>query len=218
MPHTEDLELALSNAAANVRMVTSTSSVPSNDKTLVKWFKPSLNILLVMSTLNIPSFHASLGRNLGGLGIRAAISVWKAVRTIDSLLVAALMAMLFKADAQVTTSFWFFCCCSLLQAVIGLISSTILIIYFSSYPINNDHVDVGIVPQLNFLSWSVWDLFSVPSIWTSWSILTFTITLLINIGCPTTLNGGVDNNDTTYSSLDSARTLLYLSRMLTSDR
>ncbi|KIL56793.1 hypothetical protein M378DRAFT_172380 [Amanita muscaria Koide BX008] len=111
--------------------------------------------------------------------------------------------MLFKAA---TTSFWFFCCCSLLQAVIGLISPTLLIIYFSAYPTNNEHIEA--VDQLDFLFWSVWDLFSVPSIWTSWSILTFTVTLLINVARPSTLDVGVDGNGTDYSSLDFARTLL----------
>ncbi|KIL56794.1 hypothetical protein M378DRAFT_16758 [Amanita muscaria Koide BX008] len=206
---TKDLELALNNA--NVTNAPGPSaSVPSNGRTLVKRirFKPLLNLLVTIFTLNIPTFHASLSRISGSLGISAAISIWKAVRTLDSLLVAALIAVLFKADAQVTTSFWFFCSCSLLQAVNGMISSTALIVYFSAYPTNNEHVEA--VDQLDFLFWSVWDLFSVPSIWTSWSILTFTITLVINVARPTTLDGSIDGrgNGADYSSLYSARTLL----------
>ncbi|KIL54316.1 hypothetical protein M378DRAFT_174308 [Amanita muscaria Koide BX008] len=210
MPRTlpiEDPELALSNA--NLAVAPGPTG-PINGETLVKWrwFKPSLNLLVVIFTLNIPTLHASLGRISGGLGIRAAISVWKAIRTLDSLLIAALIAVLFKADAQATTSLWFFCACSLLQAVIGLISSTALIIYFSAYPINNENVET--VDQLDFLFWNVWYLFSVPSIWTSWSVLTFTITLVINVACPTTLDGVVGGNvtDYNYSSLDPARALL----------
>ncbi|KIL56789.1 hypothetical protein M378DRAFT_172378 [Amanita muscaria Koide BX008] len=201
-----DLELGLTNA--NITADPG-PGVPTNGRTLVKSisFKPSLNFLVMIFTLNIPTFHASLGRISGGLGIRPAISVWKAVRTLDSLLVAVLIAVLFKADTLATPSFWFLCSCSLLQAVIGLISSTALIIYFSAYPTNNDDVEVGAVLQLKFLFWSVWDLFSVPSIWTSWSVVTFTITLLINVACPTTLNGVVDVDATDYSNLESARAL-----------
>ncbi|KIL54575.1 hypothetical protein M378DRAFT_18758 [Amanita muscaria Koide BX008] len=206
MPRTEDPELALSNV--NVTIAPGTS-VLRNDRTLIKciWFRPSSNLLVVIFTLNIPTFHASLSRISGGLGIRATLSVWKAVRTLDSLLVAGLIAVLFKADAQATTSFWFFCSCSLLQGAIGLISSTILVIYFSGYPMNSEHLEA--VDQLDFLFWNVWDLFSVPSIWTSWSVVTFTITLLINVARPTTLNGVVDVDGTDYSSLNSARALLF---------
>ncbi|KAM6491682.1 hypothetical protein JOM56_012844 [Amanita muscaria] len=150
---TEDPELALSNAT-NFAVAPGPTG-PINGRTLVEWgwFKPSLNLLVVIFTLNIPTFHASLGRISGGLGIRAAISVWKAVRTLDSLLIAALIAVLLKADAQATTSYWFFCACSLLQAVIGLVSSTSLIIYFSAYPtclesvLNAVHMDIMSTPN-----------------------------------------------------------------------
>ncbi|KIL61258.1 hypothetical protein M378DRAFT_13581 [Amanita muscaria Koide BX008] len=226
MPHTlptEDPKLALRNANFAVGP---DPTGPINGRMLVKWrwFKPSLNFLVVIFTLNIPTFHASLGRILGGLGIRAAISVWKAVRTLDSLLIAALIAVLLKADAQATTSHWFFCACSLLQAVISLVSSTALIIYFSAYPTNDENVET--VDQLDFLFWSVWNLFSMPSIWTSWSVLTFTITLVINVAHPTTPDGVVDGNgiDSNYSTAAIVFFafflfhLCHLSRILTSDR
>ncbi|KIL56792.1 hypothetical protein M378DRAFT_437147 [Amanita muscaria Koide BX008] len=89
MPRTEDPELALTT---NVT-VAPDPNVPINDRTLVNWiwFKPSLNLLVAIFTLNIPTFHASLSRISGGLGVRAAIPVWKAVRTLDSLLVASVV-------------------------------------------------------------------------------------------------------------------------------
>ncbi|KAM6500217.1 hypothetical protein JOM56_003231 [Amanita muscaria] len=209
IPRTSPTDLGLALTDTNVPVAPG-PGVPINGRTLVRsiWFKPSLNLLVVIFTLDIPTFHASLRRISGGLGIRAAISVWKAVRTLDSLLIAVLIAVLFKADTQATPSFWFLCSCSLLQAFMGLISSTALIIYFSAYPTNNDDIEVGVVRQLNFLFWSVWDLFSAPSIWTSWSVLTFTITLVINVSRPTTLNGVVDVNSTDDRNLESARALL----------
>jgi hypothetical protein len=82
------------------------------------------------------------------LDLKAAVRAWEAVRNFDSILLAyvivvvlvrrpdvvfyrSLVAALFKESAHAI--YWFFIACSLLQASMGLICSTILIISFSGH-------------------------------------------------------------------------------------
>lgn len=95
----------------------------------------------------------------------------------------ALVATSFKSSAQVNAVVWFFVSCSMIQAVMSLICSTILIIFFSGHRkvcIYNSmskrklrcrsknyhhHIDAA---RLHFISWNIWDLLSIPAIWTTW--------------------------------------------------
>ncbi|KAF8350415.1 hypothetical protein F5887DRAFT_939094, partial [Amanita rubescens] len=86
---------------------------------------------------------------------------------------------------------------SLLQAILGLTCSNILIICFSSHTRHNHDRDPT---ELNFLFWSVWDLFSVPFIWTAWSAITSSIALIIVVICPGTAQCGPSQGQAIYSS------------------
>ncbi|KAF8628501.1 hypothetical protein AX15_003860, partial [Amanita polypyramis BW_CC] len=107
---------------------TRTSAGPECFKFLT--YKLLRNSLLAIFTLGIPSFHQSLAPGEPELGLKAILSIWKAVRFFDGLLVA-MVTTVFKPSVQASITFWIFISCSLVQAIMGLICSTILIIYFS---------------------------------------------------------------------------------------
>ncbi|KAF8628499.1 hypothetical protein AX15_003860 [Amanita polypyramis BW_CC] len=142
---------------------TRTSAGPECFKFLT--YKLLRNSLLAIFTLGIPSFHQSLAPGEPELGLKAILSIWKAVRFFDGLLVA-MVTTVFKPSVQASITFWIFISCSLVQAIMGLICSTILIIYFSGRC--DYHYRYRDVADLSFCSWTIWDLFSVPSMWTAW--------------------------------------------------
>ncbi|KAF8623064.1 hypothetical protein AX15_006526 [Amanita polypyramis BW_CC] len=123
-------------AAVNAMHVSDASTGPDSEGPEWLTFSLSRNFLLTALTLKIPSFHESLTSRESGLdclGLKASIAAWKAVRFFDGLLIAA-MTTIFKPSVQASVTFWLFISCSLVQAIVGLICSTILIIYFSSSP------------------------------------------------------------------------------------
>ncbi|KAF8623330.1 hypothetical protein AX15_006408 [Amanita polypyramis BW_CC] len=208
--------------SARVMMPDSGNTIPLNDhdpdSTSHRCHKSSrlkrlCAISFVTFTLGIPYFHASVTGRGPALELPPAVIAWKAVRTFDSILLAALMAALFKASAGVNVAFWFFVCWSMVQAVMGLISSTILIMFFSGHYrvcifsvllhaqkpmyVNIKHGYLGDVAGSTFLCWNIWDLFAVPSIWTTWSVITLVIALIINVARPNIVqtNIGIIYND-----------------------
>jgi len=120
------------------------------------------------------------------------VPVWEAVRSFDSILLAALVAALFKESAQLDPIYWFFIVCSLLQASVGLICSTILIVIFSDGRHRSEYRSIH-EDRLCLLFWNIWDHFSLPAISTVWSVLTFMIALVVDAVWP---NAAQNNNNT----------------------
>ena len=104
---------------------------------------------LTLGDVHPVAYLARISSNCCCLDLKAAIRIWEAVRNFDSILLAyvivivlvrrprytvlyrSLVAVLFKESAH--AMYWFFITCSLLQASMGLICSTILIISFSGH-------------------------------------------------------------------------------------
>ncbi|KAF8635493.1 hypothetical protein AX17_003883 [Amanita inopinata Kibby_2008] len=161
-------------------------------------------------TLNIPLFYESRGRG-PDFGLQGAISTWKAVRAFAALLLGVMVSALFKASARAGTSFWFFGCSSAMLAFIGLAHSNILIFYFSRDPLQL--VDDQNAEALSFSFHSIWDLFALPAIWTTWSFMTFIISTIIAIIHPDVLRGNPNGPELAKPitrSLDPGQTILIL--------
>ncbi|KAF8350414.1 hypothetical protein F5887DRAFT_939086, partial [Amanita rubescens] len=181
-------------------------AVPDSSSLLPTVINYPTAFLVTILTLGIPAFYASVTRVTSStLDLKTAVRVWEAVRNFDSILLAALVAALFKEPIYAT--YWFFITCSLLQAGMGLICSTILIICFSG-DLGHDGYSLE-VDKLSFSFWTIWDLFSVPAIWTVWAALTFIVALIIDAGVP-----NIVQNDCVNGNHDSdfiaARVILYL--------
>ncbi|KAF8691930.1 hypothetical protein AX14_002703 [Amanita brunnescens Koide BX004] len=168
-------------------------------------------------TFGIPAYHASIAiiaRDTTMLDLKAIVPAWEAVRHFDTILLAyviylfadgrtnafaapfdsAIVTAVFKGSAQDDPVYWFFITSSLLQASMGLISSTILIIVFlgnrNEYTYNSAHED-----QLRLLCWSVWDHFSLPAILTVWSILTLMTALMVDAVWPNAARNNCSGQD-----------------------
>ncbi|KAF8726153.1 hypothetical protein AX14_008038 [Amanita brunnescens Koide BX004] len=141
-----------------------------------------LTFFTTILTLGMPAFHASLATKVtnSALDLKAAVRAWEAVRNFNSGLLASLVAALFKESTHAI--YWFFIACSLLQASMGLVYATILIICFSGH-LEHDGYSVD-VDKLTFSFWTIWDLFSLPAIWTVWAALTFIIALIVDAVAP----------------------------------
>ncbi|KAF8320247.1 hypothetical protein F5887DRAFT_364563 [Amanita rubescens] len=157
------------------------ASVPINHQSL----------LATILTFGISAFHASRSTKGSAFAPSVNVPVWEAVRCFDSILLAALVAALFKESAQLDPIYWFFVTCSLLQASMGLICSTILIILFSGgshHQVSSLHIDSEYrsvrEDQLRLLFWNIWDQFSLPAVSTVWSVLTFMIALIMDAVWP----------------------------------
>ncbi|KAF8320246.1 hypothetical protein F5887DRAFT_1087816 [Amanita rubescens] len=148
-------------------------SEPINDQAL----------LATIFTFGISAFHASRTTKDSAFAFGLNIPVWEAVRSFDSILLAVLVAALFKESAQLNPIYWFFVTCSLLQASMGLICSTILIILFSGGRHQSEYHSVR-EDQLCLLFWNIWDQLSLPAVSTVWSVLTFMIALIVDAVWP----------------------------------
>ncbi|KAF8690285.1 hypothetical protein AX14_003022 [Amanita brunnescens Koide BX004] len=138
-------------------------------------------LVAMIFTFGIPAFHASLATITSGtmIDLKAVVPAWKGVRHLDTVLLATFLTASFKESAQVNPVYWFLVTCSLLQALMGLVCSTILIIIFlgghNEYKYSSANED-----HLRLLCWSLWDHFSLPAISTVWSILMFMIALIVD--------------------------------------
>ncbi|KAF8340968.1 hypothetical protein F5887DRAFT_977445 [Amanita rubescens] len=147
-------------------------------------------LLTTVLAFGIPAFHASLTTKDSAFAFGLNVPVWEAVRSFDSILLAALVAALFKESAQLDPIYWFFIVCSLLQASMGLICSTILIVIFSDGHHRSEYRSIH-EDRLCLLFWNIWDHFSLPAISTVWSVLTFMIALVVDAVWP---NAAQNNN------------------------
>ncbi|KAF8651907.1 hypothetical protein AX14_008444 [Amanita brunnescens Koide BX004] len=168
-------------------------------------------LVTIILTFGIPAHHASVATVAGGtmLVLKALVPAWEAVRHFDTVLLAALVTALFKESAQVDPVYWFFITSSLLQASMGLICSTTLIIVFlggpNEYTYNSAHED-----QLRLLCWSVWDHFSLPAISTVWSILTFMTALIVDAVWPNAARNNCSGQDHHDACFEVAKVMLFL--------
>ncbi|KAF8695439.1 hypothetical protein AX14_001819 [Amanita brunnescens Koide BX004] len=177
----------------------------------------TLAVTTMFTFSGIPAYHASLaiiGRDTNMLDLKAVVPVWEAVRHFDTILLAAIVTALFKGSAQDDPVYWFFITSSLLQASMGLICSTILIIVFlgsrKEYTYNSAHEN-----QLHLLCWSVWDQLSLPAISTVWSILTFMTALIIDTVWPNIARNNCSGQDHCFTV---AKAMLFLVLCFTAAR
>ncbi|KAF8654303.1 hypothetical protein AX14_008257 [Amanita brunnescens Koide BX004] len=173
------------------------------------WTLVTLTVTMTHFTLGIPAYHASLAiiaSDTSMLDLKAVVPVWEAVRHFDTILLAAIVTALFKGTTQDDPVYWFFITSSLLQASMGLICSTILIIMFlgshNEYIYNSAHED-----RLRLLCWSVWDHFSLPAISTVWSILMFMTALIVDAVWPNAARNNCLGQDDCFTV---AKAMLFL--------
>ncbi|KAF8635485.1 hypothetical protein AX17_003875 [Amanita inopinata Kibby_2008] len=155
-------------AAVARTAATTTAAIPTiatgSTRTLHRVLAFLSNLLIIIFTFNIPTFYASRGQG-GGLGLQGAVTTWKIVRTFAAILLVVMASVLFRVSPFAGTSFWFFNCSSAILAFMGLLHSNVLLVYFAR---DTQLAHGQSAEALSFSFYSIWSLFSLPAIWTTW--------------------------------------------------
>ncbi|KAK2459339.1 hypothetical protein APHAL10511_008645 [Amanita phalloides] len=128
--------------------------------------------------LGLPQFYESLSTVEATLPLDAISSVSNQVWRVTSVLLGVLIATLFKPSAQDNLLFWFLISVSMVQAVMGMVCSTIVIVFSVGHH-GHDHLSAD-AATLHYLCWTAWELFSFPAVCTAWSTITFIVALIVD--------------------------------------